>query len=805
MVILLKGLRQFGAPQELRDLLAKAKDRGLSITDSMKAVRIAVKLAEKLATEESNAKFESRNMSDGFTSNAPGQQQQQEQPQNEKAQDSDKSKQQEPQDKAQEAKQKAKEARDDIKGQKQGSSTGGQGGNKGPGKGDKPPSRGTQLNDMLGWVVVSIVMYPLFKMIFPGEASREITWQELRKNFLDRGLVEKLVVVGDRVRVELNREATQAMYPDTVAANPNFYYYFSIGSVDAFERRLDEAQQELGIPSSERIPVSYASEGMGTKLLLSFGPTLIITGLLFMMLRRAGGGPGGNSGVFGMGKSRAKMFNHESAVKVKFSDVAGMDEAKVEIMEFVSFLKAPEKFEKLGAKIPRGAILSGPPGTGKTLLAKATAGESQVPFFSVSGSEFVEMFVGVGASRVRDLFATARKNAPCIIFIDEIDAIGKARGDGQRFGGNDEREATLNQILTEMDGFNTAEQVVVLAGTNRPDTLDKALMRPGRFDRHIHIDRPTMKGRQDIFRVHLAKIVTKEDMDHLTGRLAALTPGFAGADIANAVNEAALIAARANAETVEMIHFEQAIERVIGGLERKSLVLNPEEKKTVAYHEAGHAICGWYFRWADPLLKVSIIPRGQGALGYAQYLPTGDAYLMSTNQLMDRMAMTLGGRVSEEIHFPTVTTGASDDFKKVTRMATTMVTQWGMSEKLGPIHFNNDENQIQKPFAESTAQLIDQEVRRIIDQAYKQCKDLLTEKKKELGLVAEELLRKEMLTRDDLVRILGPRPFPEKEEFSKYFDGTNGRGTHAPPPFPVENTDTPDEHTGPAPAITEKL
>jgi AFG3 family protein len=351
-------------------------------------------------------------------------------------------------------------------------------------------------------------------------------------------------VVKDRVRVELNREATQAMYPDSIAANPNFHYYFSIGSIDAFERRLDEAQSELGIPSSERIPVSYASEGMWTNMLVAFGPTLLLFGFLVWASRRAGGmGGGGSGGMFGFGKSKAKMFNHDSAVKVKFADVAGMDEAKVEIMEFVSFLRTPERFQRLGAKIPRGAILSGPPGTGKTLLAKATAGESQVPFFSVSGSEFVEMFVGVGASRVRDLFATARKNAPCIIFIDEIDAIGRSRSDGGGFrsGGNDEREATLNQILTEMDGFNTSEQVVVLAGTNRPDVLDQALMRPGRFDRHIHIDRPTMKGRQEIFKVHLAKIVTKEDMEHLTGRLAALTPGFAGADIANAVNEAALI------------------------------------------------------------------------------------------------------------------------------------------------------------------------------------------------------------------------------------------------------------------------
>jgi AFG3 family protein len=393
--------------------------------------------------------------------------------------------------------------------------------------------------DLLIAIFTWVAIVPLMESFLFGQ-EKEITWQELRKNFLDKGLVEKLVVLNDRVRVELNRDAVQAVYGSSDGSRANTKYYFSIGSVESFENRLDEAQNELGIPSSERIPVAYSREtGLG-QLFMAFGPTILLVGLLYWTSRQMGG-RGGNQ-MFGFGKSKAKRFNHETAIKVKFSDVAGMDEAKVEIMEFVSFLKTPERFERLGAKIPRGAILSGPPGTGKTLLAKATAGESGVPFFSVSGSEFVEMFVGVGPSRVRDLFATARKNAPCIIFIDEIDAIGRARQDGNKWGGgNDEREATLNQILTEMDGFNTAEQVVVLAGTNRADILDKALMRPGRFDRHIYIDRPTMKGRMEIFKVHLRKIVTNEDMEYLTGRLANLTPGFSGADIANAVNEAALV------------------------------------------------------------------------------------------------------------------------------------------------------------------------------------------------------------------------------------------------------------------------
>ena len=397
--------------------------------------------------------------------------------------------------------------------------------------------------DMNSFLVSAFTAYLLYRVVMPGENSRDISWQEFRNTFLDKGLVEKLVVLNNtRVKVHLHREATAAMYPESPAGQQNFYYYFTIGSVEAFERKVDDAQRDLGIPGSERIPVQYASETPWLATFLSFGPTLLFIGAIFFLSRRAAqGGGGSGSGIFGMGKSRAKKFNHETDVKVKFADVAGMDEAKQEIMEFVQFLKEPGKFQKLGAKIPRGAVLSGPPGTGKTLLAKATAGESGVPFFSVSGSEFVEMFVGVGASRVRDLFAMARKNTPCIIFIDEIDAIGKARGKNSYGGGNDEREATLNQILTEMDGFNTAEQVVVIAGTNRADVLDSALMRPGRFDRQISIDKPTMDGRKQIFAVHLKNVVTKEDIDYLKGRLAALTPGFSGADIANCVNEAALV------------------------------------------------------------------------------------------------------------------------------------------------------------------------------------------------------------------------------------------------------------------------
>ena len=398
--------------------------------------------------------------------------------------------------------------------------------------------------DTSTFLVSAFTAYLLYRTIMPSENLKEITWQEFQASFLNKGLVDKLTVInGNRVKVHVHRETVGQMHPDSPAAHNNFYYFFTIGSVEAFERKLDQAQNELNIPSSERIPVSYTHEVSWAGTLATFGPTLLLTGLMLWALRRAAGGSSssGAGGIFGMGKSRARRFNHETDIKIRFKDVAGMDEAKQEIMEFVSFLKEPGKFQRLGAKIPRGAILSGPPGTGKTLLAKATAGESQVPFFSVSGSEFVEMFVGVGPSRVRDLFANARKNTPCIIFIDEIDAIGKSRAKQSFGGGNDERESTLNQILTEMDGFNTSDQVVVLAGTNRPDVLDSALMRPGRFDRHIAIDRPTMEGRKQIFGVHLRNIITDEDRDLLQGRLAALTPGFSGADIANCCNEAALI------------------------------------------------------------------------------------------------------------------------------------------------------------------------------------------------------------------------------------------------------------------------
>ncbi|KAI8991527.1 peptidase family M41-domain-containing protein [Mycotypha africana] len=645
--------------------------------------------------------------------------------------------------------------------------------NKAGGGGFKPPNNNS-LNALLG---AALGTYMFYKMTAPDDTSREITWQGFRTQLLDKGLVDKLVVVNrNRVRVYLRHEA------GSMGISPRQTFVFTIGSPESFESKLDQAQNELGIPSNERIPVAYRDEISVAQTLLHFAPTILLIGVLVYMTKRGAGGAG-QGGIFGIGKSRAKMFNQETDIRVKFKDVAGADEAKEEIMEFVKFLKNPAAYERLGATIPKGAILSGPPGTGKTLLAKATAGEAGVPFLSVSGSEFVEMFVGVGSSRVRDLFATAKKNAPCIIFVDEIDAIGKARGKGGQFGGNDERETTLNQLLVEMDGFDSSQHVVVLAGTNRPDVLDPALMRPGRFDRHIVLDRPDIGGRAQIFKVHLKPIKTSVDMEHLSRKLAALTPGFSGADIHNVCNEAALIAARKMKDEVDDKDFEDAIERVIAGLEKKSRVLSPEEKKTVAYHEAGHAVAGWYLKYADPLLKVSVIPRGSAALGYAQYLPK-DQYLYSKSQLLDRMCMTLGGRVSEQIFFDSITTGAHDDLQKVTKMAYAQITTYGMNEKVGPLSFEDqNEQRFQKPFSEQTGTLIDNEARKLVMDAYDRTLKLLTEKKEDIEKVAKLLLDKEVLTREDMENLLGKRPFEEVTIYDEYVR----KKTHSPPPFPEDN------------------
>uniref|UniRef100_A0A7N8X1Q5 AFG3-like AAA ATPase 2 n=1 Tax=Mastacembelus armatus TaxID=205130 RepID=A0A7N8X1Q5_9TELE len=560
-------------------------------------------------------------------------------------------------------------------------------------------------------------------------------------------------------------------------ATVTYYFFFRDGGREVTWKDFVNNYLSKGVVRS--IPVvrcvKTCLEGpvMESSFLLSMLPTVLIIGFLLFMLRRGPAGVGrpgrGMGGLFSVSETTAKILKDE--IDVKFKDVAGCEEAKLEIMEFVNFLKNPKQYQDLGAKIPKGAILTGPPGTGKTLLAKATAGEANVPFITVNGSEFLEMFVGVGPARVRDLFVMARKNAPCILFIDEIDAVGRKRGRGN-FGGQSEQENTLNQLLVEMDGFNTATNVVVLAGTNRPDILDPALLRPGRFDRQIYIGPPDIKGRASIFKVHLRplKLETNLDKDSLAKKMAALTPGFSGADIANVCNEAALIAARHLSDAINQKHFEQAIERVIGGLEKKTQVLQPEEKKTVAYHEAGHAVAGWFLEHADPLLKVSIIPRGKG-LGYAQYLPK-EQYLYTKEQLLDRMCMTLGGRVSEEIFFGRITTGAQDDLRKVTQSAYAQIVQFGMNPKVGQVSFDlprQGEMVLEKPYSEATARLIDTEVRTLISEAYQRTQQLLNEKK-----VALRLLEKEVLDKGDMVELLGKRPFAEKSTYEEFVEGTGG-------------------------------
>ena len=540
------------------------------------------------------------------------------------------------------------------------------------------------------------------------------------------------------------------------AANHGPHFTFTVSSNDAFDKFINQFYQEHA--GLKEVAVSYEPGKDWSNLISILVMIGLFVGLWAVMMRRMGGsmgGPGGN--IFNIGRSKATLFDKDEKIKITFEDVAGLDEAKEEVMEIVGFLKNPKKYTVLGGKIPKGALLIGPPGTGKTLIAKAMAGEAQVPFFSISGSDFVEMFVGVGASRVRDLFRQAREKAPCIIFIDEIDAIGRARGKGM-MQGNDERESTLNQLLVEMDGFGGEKGVIMIAATNRPDVLDQALLRPGRFDRQISIDEPDLKGREKIFNVHLKSIKIGPNVDPF--KLAAQTPGFVGTDIANICNEAALIAARKDRPEVTFQDFNDAIDRVIGGLEKKNKIIQPDEKNIIAYHEAGHALCGWFLEYAHPLVKVSIVPRGVAALGYAQYLPK-EKYLTTTEELHDRMCMTMGGRAAERVVFEKISTGAQSDLDQVTRMAYAMVAVYGMSEKVGNVSYYNIQNEqsFNKPFSEDTARIMDEEMKKLIDTQYVRAQKLLSEKRELLDLVAKELLSKEVIFKDDLERLLGKRPF----------------------------------------------
>ncbi len=634
------------------------------------------------------------------------------------------------------------------------------------------------------WMLAVLILL-IFGLTYlnKSNASVETTQQNFEEMLLSND-VNKLTIVNDKiVEVYLKEEALQNdKYKEELSDRGSFameqgpHYHFQIISAETFKEDLEKLQGNL--PKEQQVGYTLDTRTGFADFFLQWGfLILLLFGFWFLMRRVTAGGAGGQ--IFNIGKSKAALFDAENKVKITFKDVAGLEEAKEEVQEIVEFLKNPSKFTILGGKIPKGALLVGPPGTGKTLLAKAVAGEADVPFFSLSGSDFVEMFVGVGAARVRDLFKQAKAKAPCIIFIDEIDAIGRHRSRGQVPGGNDERENTLNSLLVEMDGFATDSGVIILAATNRPDTLDSALLRPGRFDRQISIDKPDINGRTEIFNVHLKPLALAPDVD--ARKLAAQTPGFAGAEIANVCNEAALIAARRNKKAVDQQDFNDAVDRVIGGLEKKNKIISPQEKKIVAYHEAGHAIAGWFLEHTDPLVKVSIVPRGVAALGYAQYLPK-EQFLYTTEQLIDEMCMALGGRAAEDIVFGKISTGALSDLERITKMAYSIVTMYGMNPKIGNVSFYDSKQTdmaFNKPYSEATAETIDSEVRSIIEAAYERTKQLLMDKRHELELVAQELLQKEILFQNDLERLVGKRPFEGLTTYQAHTAGTDRSRTRS--------------------------
>ncbi len=598
---------------------------------------------------------------------------------------------------------------------------------------------------------------------------RMADWKDIERWARDAE-IQRLVVVNDKeayvyiVKDSLGFGEHKDIKPEQkiLGGQTPPHYVLNIGKPELLETKLVKLNESLAKEKGKTLaPISaeydQRKDWVGD-ILPYLVMILLFVGLWMFIMRRMGGGAGGpGAQIFNIGKSKATLFDNNSKVNITFADVAGLDEAKDEVMEIVDFLKNPKKYTVLGGKIPKGVLLVGPPGTGKTLLAKAVAGEANAPFFSISGSDFVEMFVGVGASRVRDLFRQAREKAPCIIFIDEIDAIGRARGRGAVQGGNDERENTLNQLLVEMDGFPTDKGVILMAATNRPDILDQALMRPGRFDRQIGIGRPDLNGRAQIFEVHMKNI--KVSAEVTASALSEMTPGFVGADIANVCNEAALIAARREKKAIDMDDFNYALDKVIGGLEKKNKIISPEEKQIIAYHEAGHAICGWFLEHAHPLVKVTIVPRGLAALGYAQYLPK-EQYITRKEKLLDDICMTLGGRAAESVVFDKISTGAQSDLDHITRLSYDMITNYGLSEKVGNVSYYSMMNETYtRPFSEQTAYLIDQEVKAMIDAEYNRSKTLLRDKRKELDAVAQALLEKEVLHRADLEQLIGKRPF----------------------------------------------
>ncbi len=644
-----------------------------------------------------------------------------------------------------------------------------------PGSDDpnQAPKKGPRFS--IYWVYAIIFALLIGMQLFsPFSPNMKEIAQDRFTDILKQGDVEQYTVIRNKDKVKITlKPASLPKYEKEIKegisgkiSKEGPHMYFTIVSGDSFQDDMRKFYADN--PEVKNVGKATTEKDWFGGILQFLLPVLLFVGLWILLMRKMGGGAGGGAGpggIFNIGKSKATLFDKGTKVNITFADVAGLDEAKVEVMEIVDFLKNPKKYTNLGGKIPKGALLIGPPGTGKTLLAKAVAGEAQVPFFSLSGSDFVEMFVGVGASRVRDLFKQAREKAPCIIFIDEIDAIGRARGKNAMMS-NDERESTLNQLLVEMDGFGTDVGIIVLAATNRPDVLDTALLRPGRFDRQITIDKPDLVGREAIFKVHLKPIKISATLD--IHKLAEQTPGFAGADIANVCNEAALIAARKNKEAVDMQDFQDAVDRVIGGLEKKNKIISPEEKKIIAFHEAGHAICGWYLEHAYPLLKVTIVPRGTAALGYAQYTPK-EQYLYNIDQLTDQICMTLGGRASEEIFFNKISTGAQNDLQQITKIAYAMVTVYGMNDKVGNISFYDpqQENTFTKPYSDETAKMIDQEVRKLIDDAYEKTKELLREKKGDVEKLAHALLEREVLFQSDVEALIGKRPFEEKKPLTE--------------------------------------